>query len=109
MHTLLIPKSQIRLSSEVLSAFESAVRQILKKINVTSDEKNKLTKANSNDTCFRCYKQGHWASECPEGHQPEWLAKQKCFLCGQQGHSRMACPKKIRNDKLKTKIIQNKP
>ena len=106
------------LSSEVLSAFvrkftkrrcvtylakdglsptheedESAVRQMLKKFNTSSENKKKSTKDNSNDTCFCCFKQGHVASECQEGHEPEWVAKQKCFLYGHQGHLRVACPK----------------
>ena len=56
------------------------MRQMLKKFNDKSD-KEKTSKAESTDTCFQCYKQGHWASECPEGHEPEWLANQKCFSC----------------------------
>ena len=67
-------------------------------------------KAQSTDICFRCHKQGHWANDCPEGHEPEWLAKQNCYLCCKQGHVKAECPIKIKNDgQLKTKIKQNKP
>jgi len=124
LQKLLIPEQQIRLSGEVLSAFvrkftkrrcatylardglalqheedESAMRQMLKKFNDKSDEE-KTSKAESTDTCFQCYKQGHWASECPEGHEPEWLADQQCFSCGQLGHLKKACPKKSKSDTL---------
>ena len=73
--------------------------QMLKKFNDKSD-KEKTSKAESTDTCFQCYKQGHWASECPEGHEQEWLADQKCFSCGQLSHLKKACPKKSKSDTL---------
>ena len=67
-------------------------------------------KAQSSDVCFRCHKQGHWAIDCPEGHEPEWLAKQNCYLCGKKGHLKVACPNKIKtDDQFKTKLKQNKP
>ena len=126
--------SQIKISCDVLSAFvckftkqtcvtylakdglapqheedESAIRQMLKKFHLKQDAGNELTKGQPSDTCFRCDKLGHWASECPEGHEPEWLAKQKCFFCGQQGHIQSACPKKSEKRQMKAKIMQNKP
>ena len=59
--------------------YEAGARKFDSKINKKSDE-NKKSKAQSSDTCFRHHKQGHWASEYPEGHEPEWLAKQNCFF-----------------------------
>ena len=53
---------------------------------------------------------GHWANECPEGHELEWLANQNCFLCGKKGHLNEACPNKIKkDDHFKTKLEENKP
>ena len=134
MQQLHISNSLITLSYNVLSAFvrkftkrrcvtylakdglapkheedESAIRQMLKKFNIKQDM-GKLTKAQPSDVCFRCHKVGHWAAECPEGHDPEWLAQQKCFLCGVQGHIQKACPKRIgKNPRLKSKLMQNRP
>ena len=76
---------------------ESAVRQMLKKFNEKYNA-NLTAKAQSSDVCFRCHKQGHWAIECPEGHEPEWLAKQNCYLSGKKGHLQVACPNKIKTD-----------
>ena len=119
LQNILIPESQIKLSSQVLSAFArkfrkrrcvtylardvlapkheedaSAVRQMLQKFNHKAYS-NTTSKAQSGDICFRCEKQGHWANECPEGHELEWLANQNCFLCGKKGHLKEACPNKI--------------
>ena len=88
---------------------ESAIRQMLKKFSIKEDAGNDLAKAQASDTCLRGHKLGHWASECPEGHEQEWLAKQKCFLCGQQGHIKSACPKKTDKRQLKSKIMPNIP
>ena len=53
---------------------------------------------------------GHWANECPEGHELEWLANQNCFLCGKKGHLIEACPNKIKkDDHFKPKLEENKP
>ncbi|KAL9951170.1 hypothetical protein ACROYT_G043787 [Oculina patagonica] len=134
LHELNISNALISISCDVLSAFvrkftkrrcvtylakdglapqheedESAIRQMLKKFNIKEDSEKDLKKAQPSDTCFRCHKLGHWASECPEGHEPEWLAKQQCFLCGQQGHIKSACPKKIEKRQSKSKIMQNIP
>ena len=88
---------------------ESAVRQMLKKFNDKYNA-NLTAKGQSSDVCFRCHKQGHWAIDCPEGHEPEWLAKQNCYLCGKKGHLNVACPNKIKtDDQFKTKLKQNKP
>lgn len=134
LHELHISNSLISLSCNVLSTFvrkftkrrcvtylakdglapqhkedESAIRQMLKKFHIKQDT-GKLPKAQPSDTCFRCQKLGHWAAECPEGHEPEWLAQQKCFLCGVQGHIQSACPKKSgKNPQLKSKIMQSRP
>ena len=122
LQKVLIPESQVRLSCKVLSAFvrkftkrrcvtylardglapkheedESAVRQMLKKFNEKYNA-NLKAKAQSSGVCFRCHKQGHWAIDCPEGHEPEWLAKQNCYLCGKKGHLKVACPNKIKTD-----------
>ena len=119
LQSILIPESQIKLSSQVLSAFvrkftkrrcvtylardglapkleedASAVWQMLQKFNYKAYS-NTTSKAQSGDICFRCEKQGHWANECPEGHELEWLANQNCFLCGKKGHLKEACPNKI--------------
>ena len=89
---------------------ESAIRQMLKKFHIKQDAGMDLKKAQPSDECFRCHKLGHWAAECPEGHEPEWLAKQKCFLCGQEGHIKSTCPKKSdKQQQLKSKIKQNQP
>ena len=136
LEKILLPESQIMMSSKVLSAFvrkftkrrcvtylardglapnheedESAVRQMLKKFKEKPNENIKAT-AKPTDTCFRCHKQGHWASHCPKEHEPEWLSKQKCYLCGKQGHLKVACPNKgsrKTDDSLKTKVKQNIP
>ena len=119
LQNILIPESEIKLSSQVLSAFvrkfrkrrcvtylardvlapkheedASAVRQMLQKFNHKAYS-NTTSKAQSGDICFRCEKQGHWTNECPEGHELEWLANQNCFLCGKKGHLKEACPNKI--------------
>ena len=65
---------------------ESAIRQMLKKFRTKLDTGKTSSTAQPTDTCFRCQKLGHWAAECPEGHEPEWLAQQKCFYYGQQAH-----------------------
>ena len=130
-----IPESQVKLSTDVLSAFvrkfskrrcvtylakdglsplheedESAIRQMLKKFVKTDEQKKAETNAGTTDICFRCHKQGHWAKDCLEGHEEEWLTKQKCFQCGQQGHLKSGCPKKIEHQKNhKTTIMKNKP
>ena len=136
LQQLHISNSQIILSCDVLSAFvqkftkrrcvtylakdglapqheedESAIRQMLKKFHQKdSGNTSHSTKPQPSDTCFRCNKLGHWAAECPMGHEPEWLAKQKCFSCGQQGHIQSACPNKNEKKKqLKSKVMQNKP
>ena len=72
----------------------SAVRQMLQKVNHKAYS-NTTSKAQSGYICFRCEKQGHWANECPEGHELEWLANQNCFLCGKKGHLKEACPNLI--------------
>ena len=134
LQNILIPESQIKLSSQVLSAFvrkftkkrcvtylardglapkheedASAVRQMLQKVNHKAYS-NTTSKAQSGYICFRCEKQGHWANECPEGHELEWLANQNCFLCGKKGHLKEACPNKIsKDDHFKTKLEENKP
>ena len=119
LQNILIPESEIKLSSQVLSAFvrkfrkrrcvtylardvlapkheedASAVRQMLQKFNHKAYS-NTTSKAQSGDICFRWEKQGHWANECPEGHELEWLANQNCFLCRKTGHLKEACPNKI--------------
>ena len=88
---------------------ESAIRQMLKKFRTNLGTGKTSSTAQPTDTCFRCYKLGHWAAECPEGHEPEWLAQQKCFYYGQQGHIRSACPKKSDKTQHLSKIKQNKP
>jgi len=134
LQELHISNSLISLSCNVLSAFvrkftkrrcvtylakdglapqheedESAITQMLKKFHIKQDT-GKLTKLQPSDTCFPCQKLGHWAAECPEGHEPEWLVQQKCLLCGVQGHIQTACPKKGgKNPQLKSKIMQNRP
>ena len=67
---------------------ESAIRQMLKKFRTNLGTGKTSATAQPTDTCFRCHKLGHWAAECPEGHEPEWLAQQKCFYYGQQGRIR---------------------
>ena len=134
LQSLNVSKALISISCDVLSAFvrkftkrrcvtyltkdglaprheedESAIRQMLKTFTIKEHAGHDLTKALPADTCFRCNKLGHWASECPEGHEPEWLAKQKCFLCGQQGHIKSACPKKTDKMQVKSKIMPNIP
>ena len=130
-----IPESQIKLSTDVLSAFvrkfskrrcvtylakdglsplheedESAIRLMLKTFVKTDEQKKAETNAGTTDICFRCHKQGHWAKDCLEGHEEEWLTKQKCFQCGQQDHLKSRCPKKIEDQKNhKTTIMKNKP
>jgi hypothetical protein len=47
------------------------------------------------DTCLRCQKRGHCASECQEGHEPDWIAKQTCYLCGKVGHIKSGCPQNM--------------
>ena len=116
LQNILIPESQIKLSSQVLSAFvrkftkrrcvnylarddlapkheedASAVWQMLQKFNHKAYS-NTTSKAQSGDICFRCKKQGHWANECPEGHELEWLANQNCFLREKRAE---VCPNKI--------------
>lgn len=89
---------------------ESAVRQMLKKFQLKQDPGKTSSTAQPSDTCFRCHKLGHWAAECPEGHEAEWLAEQKCLSGGQEGHIQSACPKKSdKQQSLKFKIIQNRP
>ena len=73
---------------------ESAIRQMLKKFRTKLDTGKTSSTAQPTHTCFRCHKLGHWAAECPEGHESERLAQQKRFYYGQQGHIRSACPKK---------------
>ena len=82
---------------------------MLKKFQAKLDTGKTSSTAQPTDTCFRCHKLGHWAAECPEGHEPEWLAQQKCFYYGQQGHIRSACPKKSDKTQHLSKIKQNKP
>ena len=128
MREIHIPESQIKLSTDVLSAFVRKFskrrcvtylakdglsplhEEMLKKF-VKIDEQNKAeTNAGTTDICFRCHKQGHWAKYCLQGHEEEWLTKQKCFQCGQQGHLKSGCPKKIEHQKNhKTTIMKNKP
>ena len=82
---------------------------MLKKFQTKLDTGKTSSKAQPTDACFRCHKLSHWAAECPEGHEPEWLAQQKCFYYGQQGHIRSACPKKSDKTQHLSKIKQNKP
>ena len=134
LQNILIPESEIKLSSQVLSAFvrkfrkrrcvtylardvlapkheedASSVRQMLQKFTHKAYS-NTTSKAQSGDICFRWEKQGRWANECPEGHELEWLANQNCFLCGKKGHLKEACPNKIKkDDHFKPKLEENKP
>ena len=74
---------------------QSPVRQMLKQFERKNKVKSKATdNSKSNDVCFRCNMKGHWASQCPRGHEPEWIAKQQCFLCNQMGHLKSDCPNK---------------
>ena len=38
------------------------------------------------DLCKRCNMLGHWAKNCTNPPEPEWLAKQECYKCGIKGH-----------------------
>jgi hypothetical protein len=72
---------------------ESAVRQMLKKYeNKQIKAKDNDNKYKAEDTCLRCQKRGQWASERPEGHEPDWMAKQTCYLCGKVRHIKYGYP-----------------
>lgn len=89
---------------------KSAIQQMLKQFM----ENNKRCKLDSKGTIkrclFRCHKQGHWTIDYPEGHEPEYPAKQNCYLCVKKGNFKVACPNKIKtDDQFKTKRKQIKP
>ena len=81
---------------------------MLKKFHLKQDTGKISSTTQPSDICFCFCKLGNWAAECLEGHEAEWLAKQKSFFCSQQGHIQSACPKKSDKQQQKSKIMQNK-
>lgn len=53
----------------------------------------------------------HWAKDCQNTPEPEWLAKQECFKCGFKGHLAAQCRNSSKSryrhakDKVKTKWL----
>lgn len=59
--------------------------------------------------CFRCNNPGHWAKDCPLGHEPEWLMQQACFKCGKTGHLKADCPTQQIKGKISNNTFFDKP
>ena len=71
-----------------LSGHTAAVRSKLAR---KSLKNNKSKEPNPTDICKRCNMIGHWAKNCRNEPEPEWLAEQVCFKCGLHGHLAIQC------------------
>ena len=91
-----------------LSGHTAAIRTKL----AQKSAKCKSTKEPSpTDVCKRCNMLGHWAKNCKNTPEPEWLAKQECFKCGLKGHLAAQCKNSSKSrykhvkDRCKTKWL----
>ena len=83
-----------------LSGHTAAIRV---KLTQKSPKSESVKEPSPMDVCKRCNMLGHWAKNCKNAPEPDWLAKQVCFKCGLKGHLAAQC---INN--IKTRYNRNK-
>ena len=66
-------------------------------------------KAQPSDVCLRCGMLGHWAKECSQPPNPEWLANQTCFKCGCLGHLAESCHFKKKVKRKSSQYVVKRP
>lgn len=89
-----------------LSGHTAAIRV---KLTQKSAKSESMKEPSPTDVCKRCNMLGHWAKNCKNAPEPDWLAKQVCFKCGLKGHLAAQCVNNIKTrysyNKRKTKWL----
>ena len=79
------------LMKEDLSPVSGHTAAIRAKLTKTSHKSKSMKEPAPTDVCKRCNLLGHWAKNCKNSPDPQWLAKQVCFKCGLTGHLAAQC------------------
>ena len=79
------------LMKEDLSPLSGHTAAIRTKLTRTAIKNESPKEAAPTDVCRRCNMLGHWAKNCTNPPEPEWLAKQECYKCGIKGHLAAQC------------------
>jgi len=76
-----------------LSGYTAAIRV---KLTQKSAKIKSIREPSPTDLCKRCNMLGHWAKNCKNAPEPDWLTKQVCFKCGLKGHLAAQCVNNIK-------------